>query len=154
MHLCECGVGDVGELRGVSDHLEVSALLFGGECELIPDVHPVAVLLVDLLSADFDLYVIDDVLTDIVQPAGVDAAAVEGNHGLVDLWQGDLEVGSVCQISVSADGAGHATTEVCLPGEGLFDAFHGKVRVALELGLPVGDFGGSGEVTVLCSICD
>jgi hypothetical protein len=72
VHVGEGGVGDVGELRGVTDHLEVPALLFCADHELVPDVHPVSVMLVNLLAADLDLYVSNDLFSDVVQPAGVD----------------------------------------------------------------------------------
>ena len=51
----EGGVSDVGELSGVSNHLEISTLLLGRHGELVPDVHPVAVLAIDALATNLHL---------------------------------------------------------------------------------------------------
>jgi superfamily II DNA or RNA helicase len=58
-------------LGGVANHLEITSLLLGGESKLIPDVHPVTVLTVNSLASNLDLYLCDELLTDVVQPTGV-----------------------------------------------------------------------------------
>jgi len=65
-HGGELGIGDVRELGGVTDHLEVAALLLRGHGDLVPDVHPVTVLAVNALATNLDLNLGDDLLTDIV----------------------------------------------------------------------------------------
>ena len=60
----ERGIGDVGKLGGVTNHLEVAAEVLGGHRELVPDVHPVAILAIDALAADLDLNLRDELLTD------------------------------------------------------------------------------------------
>ena len=60
----ESRIGDVGELGGVSDHLEVAALLLGGHGDLVPDVHPITVLAIDALTTDLNLNLGDKLLTD------------------------------------------------------------------------------------------
>jgi hypothetical protein len=51
---CETGVGKVCKLTGLANHLVVSRFLFAGKGKLVPDVHPVTILTVDTLTADFD----------------------------------------------------------------------------------------------------
>ena len=60
----ERGVRDVGKLSGVTNQLEVSALLLGRHRDLVPDVHPVTVLAIDALTTDLNLNLGDKLLTD------------------------------------------------------------------------------------------
>ena len=148
----EGGVRDVGELGGVSNHLEVPTLLLGGERDLVPDVHPVSVLAIDALSADLNLNLGDELLADEVHPAGINGSNSTGSHRLVDLGEGDLEVGAVSKISVTGDRARHAASEVSLSGEGLLDGLHREVGVAPVRHLPEGDLGGTSEENVLRAV--
>ncbi len=149
----EGGVRDVGELRGVSNHLEVPTLLLGGERNLVPDVHPVSVLAINALSADLNLNLGDELLADEVHPAGIDAlGASRVLHGLVDLGEGHLEVGAVGKISVAGDRARHTASEVSLSGEGLLDGLHREVGVAPVRDLPEGDLRGAGQEDVLRAV--
>ena len=71
------GVGpDGGEVGGVANHVGVTDLVTGGLGELVPDVEPVAVVLVDPLAADLDLDGLQEDVTDPVEPpervSGVD----------------------------------------------------------------------------------
>jgi len=65
-YIGECGVGDVCKLGGVTNHLEVSALLLGGHGKLVPDVHPVTILAIDALATNLNLNLGDELLTDVV----------------------------------------------------------------------------------------
>jgi len=58
------GSGHVGKLGGVTDHLVVTRLLLLGKGKLVPDVHPVTVLTVNALSANLDLNLGDELLTN------------------------------------------------------------------------------------------
>ena len=60
----EAGIRDVSELGGVANHLEVSTLLLSRHGELVPDVHPVAVLAIDALATNLHLYLGDKLLAD------------------------------------------------------------------------------------------
>ena len=149
----EGGVRDVGELGGVSNHLEVPTLLLGGERDLVPDVHPVSVLAINALSADLNLNLGDELLADEVHPAGINAlGARRVLHGLVNLGEGDLEVGAVSKISVAGDRARHAASEVSLSGEGLLDGLHREVGVAPVRDLPEGDLRGACQEDVLRAV--
>ena len=149
----EGGVGDVGELSGVSNHLEISTLLLGRHGELVPDVHPVAVLAIDALATNLHLNLRDKLLTDKVQPAGPDVVGGRA-HLLVDLGESHLQVSAVAKIAVTGDGAGHTATEVGLTREGLLNGFHGKVCVASVRHLPESNLGCSRKEHVLSAVGD
>ena len=63
-HTGEVGVGDVGKLGGVTNHLEVTRLLLLGEGQLVPDVHPVTILTVNALTTNLNLNLGNQLLTD------------------------------------------------------------------------------------------
>jgi len=56
-------ISDVGKLGGVTDHLEVSALLLGRHGKLVPDVHPVTILTVNTLTTNLHLDLSNKLLT-------------------------------------------------------------------------------------------
>jgi len=60
------GFSDVGELGGVSNHLEVTTLLLGRKGHLVPDVHPVSILTVYALTTNLNLNLSDELLSNIV----------------------------------------------------------------------------------------
>ena len=150
----EGGVRDVGKLRRVTDHLEVTTLLLTRERELVPDVHPVTVLAVNALATDLNLNLGDELLADEVQPAGINTVRARGDHGLVDLRERHLEVGAVAEITVAGDRASNAATEVSLARESLLDRLHGEVRVAAVRHLPESNFGRSREEHILSTVSD
>jgi len=154
----ERGIRDIGQLGRVANHLEVSTLLLSRHGELVPDVHPVAVLAIDALATNLNLHLGDELLTDEVQPAGPDTTVVKGeSHGvhlLVDLGEGHLQVSAVAKIAVTGDRAGHAAAEVGLAGEGLLNGFHGEVCVAPVRHLPESNLGCSRKEHVLSAVGD
>ncbi len=149
----ESGVGDVGKLSGMANHLVVASLLLSRHSKLIPDVHPGAILAVNALATDLDLNLSNELLTGVVQPTGIDITR-RALHGLVDLGQGDLHVGAVSKISVSGDGAGNTATKVSLTVEGLLNGLHGEVGVASVRHLPESDLGASSKENILRAIGD
>jgi len=139
--LRERGISDEGKLGGVTDHLEVSTLLFGGHCELVPDVHPVTILAVNSLATNLNLNLSDQLLTGEIQPTGIDtganASGEGGNtHELVNLGKSDLQVCSVSKITVSGDCALDATSKISLTIESLLNGFNGKVSISTISNLP------------------
>ena len=118
----------VGQLRHVTHHLGVTGLLARLLGQLIPDVQPVAIVLVDALATDLDLDVLDQVVANPVEPAELGTAAV----GALQLHSGQrgLQVHAVDQITVALDHARHALAEAGRAVEGVLDRLHSEVRVA------------------------
>ena len=160
VNISERGVGDEGELGGVSNHLEVTSLLLGSHGELVPDVHPITILTVNALTTNLDLNLSDDLLSGEVQPTGIDtggsssAGVGTDTHELVDLGESHLKVGAVSKITIAADRALDTTTEIGLSVEGLFNSLNGKVGVASVSHLPEGDLRITSKVYVLSAVSD
>jgi hypothetical protein len=66
INIREGRISDEGKLGGVTNHLEVAALLLRGHCELVPDVHPVTILAVNALATNLNLNLGDELLTRVV----------------------------------------------------------------------------------------
>jgi hypothetical protein len=150
----ESHVGNVGKLSGVSNHLIITSLLLSRHSELIPDVHPVTILAVNSLASNLNLDLGKQLLTGVIQPTSIDRTSTTGSHTLVNLWESNLDVGAVSQISVSGDCAGHTATKVSLTVEGLLDGLHGEVGVASVRHLPVCDLGVSCKENILGAVGD
>ena len=118
---------EVRQLRDVANHLGVTSLLARLLRELIPDVQPLSVVLVDALPADLELDLLDEVVTDPVEPAELGARAVRG--GERDLGERRLEVHAVDQVAVALDRARDRLAEARRPVEGVLNRLHGEVRV-------------------------
>jgi hypothetical protein len=150
----EQGVSDEGQLGGVADHLEVAALLLSGHSKLVPDVHPVTVLAINALATDLNLNLGNQLLTWEVEPTGINTAVIGLLQGLTDLGQSDLKVSAVSQITITRNGAGHATTEIGLAVKSLLDRLHSEVGVTLVRNLPESNLGVASQINVLCAIGD
>ena len=66
----------VGQHRHVTNHLGIAGLLASLLGKLIPDVHPVTVVLVDTLTTNLNLHGLDKVVAHPVEPAELSARAV------------------------------------------------------------------------------
>jgi hypothetical protein len=69
---------DVGEFRDVTNHLGVTSLLASLLGELIPDLEPVTVVLVNALTTDLELNVGDEIVANPVEPAELGTRTVLG----------------------------------------------------------------------------
>ena len=141
---------DAEGLWQLADHFFVSDLLSGGDGELAPDLEPVAVVLVDALSTDFDLDVVHDKVADGVDPAEA------GGVGVVDADGGQrgLQVDAVDEVAVSRNSACDSSTEIRVSVECLFDGLHGKVGVATVDDFKVGNLRVSSEIDILGTVGD
>lgn len=117
----------IHQLGHVAHHLGVAGLLARLLSQLIPDVHPVTIMLIDLLAADLHIHVGDQVVAHPVEPAELRTRAIAGleHH----LRQCGLQVHTVDQITVTADGALYFLTKVRGAIEGLFNGLHREVGV-------------------------
>ena len=158
IHVGERRIRDEGKLGGVTNHLEITTLLLRSHCELIPDVHPVTVLTVNSLTTDFDFHLSNELLTGEIQPTSVDSGAPGGkvskSHKLINFGKSNLEISSVSQITVSADGALNTTSKVGLSIESLLNGFNGKVSVTSVSDLPESNLRVTSKVDILCAVGD
>jgi len=90
-------------------------------------VHPVTIVLVDALATDFNLNVVDQVVTNPVQPTELSTRAI--GYLQSNLRQSGLEVHAVNQITVTLNGAGDFLAEVGGTIEGVLNGLHGEVSV-------------------------
>ena len=148
----ERGVSQVSELGGVSDHRPVSLLLGSIDSELVPDVHPVAVVAINALATNLNLNLGDELLTGEVEPPSIDAIIVGVGKVLANLGECYLKNGGVSKISVTGDGAGDTPTEISLAIECLLNGLHGKVRVTPVSHLPISNLGVTSKINILCAV--
>ena len=140
----------VHQLGNVANHVGIPSLLTRLLGQLVPDLEPITIVLVDLLTANLEVDVVDQVVTDPVEPAELGTRTISGSEE--NLRQGGLEVDAVDQIAVAADRALHLATEVGSTVEGLLNGFHREVSVATIDDLKKGDLRVTRKIDVLCAI--
>jgi len=143
-------VQEVRELGDVADHLRIAGLLARLLGKLVPDVHPVTVLLVNALTTNLNLNVLDEVVADPVEPTELRARAVRRLQG--DLRQGGLQVHAVNQITVALDRAGDLLAEVRGAVERVLNRLHGEVGVTTVHHLKKRDLRVASQVNVLGAV--
>ena len=143
---------EIDEFRNVANHLGVAGLLARLLRQLIPDLEPVTVVLIDLLSTNLNVDVVDKVVTDPVEPAELGTRAIRTREE--NLGKRGLEVDTVDKIAVTGDRALNLLAEVRRAVERLFNRLHGEVRVAAVHDLEERDLGIAREVNILCTIRD
>jgi len=148
------GIGDKGELGGVSNHGIVTLLLVNRESKVVPDVHPVTILAINALTTDLYLNLGDNLLTWEIKPPGINTILVGALHGLVNLRESNLKVSAVSQITIAGNGASHTTTEVGLSIKSLLDRLHSKVSVTFVRHLPEGNLGVARKINILGAVSD
>jgi len=146
------GGEEVDKLGHIAYHAGVATLLAYGEGELVPDVHPVAVLLIDLLATDLKLDLLDQVVAGPVEPAE-SGGGVSRRLRDVNLGEGGLYIGLPDEITVAGDLAGDIlAVEGGSPVEGLLNRLNREVRVATVHDLEESDFGVTCKVHILSAI--
>jgi hypothetical protein len=142
----------VHEFRDVTNHLGVTGLLASRAGELVPDVEPVTVVLVNALTTDLNLNVLDEVVADPVEPAELGTGTILLSEG--DGRESGLEVDTVDEITITGDGASYTLTEVGDTVEGLLNGFHREVGVAAIELLEESNLGVSSEIDILSTVSD
>ena len=147
----------VDKLRDVANHASVSALLARRKRELVPDVHPVAVLLINLLATNLQLDLLDKVVAGPVEPAEVAIAEVGAvlakNIHQVNLGERGLNVRLPDEITVARDLARDVlAAEGGRAVERLLDRLDRKVRVAPVDNLEEGNLRVARKIHVLSAI--
>ena len=142
----------VGELGHIAYHLGVAGLETRLLGELVPDLEPVTVVLINLLTTDLNVDVVDEVVANPVEPAELGTRAVRRLER--DLGERALEVHTVNQITVTGDGALHLLAEVRRAVERLLNGLHGEVRVAAVHHLEECNLRVTREVDILRTVSD
>ena len=91
-------------------------------------MHPVAIVLVNALTANLNLHGLDEIVAHPVEPAELGTRAVRRLEG--HLGQRGLEVHAVDQVTITLDRARHTLAEARRAVEGVLNGLHGEVRVA------------------------
>ena len=131
-------------------HVEVGKRLADRERELIPDVEPLTVVLVNLLATDLNVDVVNHVLADEGHPR--ERGTVRDRR--VNRGERDLDVDARDEITVAADRALDTLAEVADAVERLLNRLHREVRVAAVELLEERDLRVRRQVDVLCTIGD
>ena len=143
-------VEEVRELGNVADHLGIAGLLARLLGELVPDVEPVAILLVNALATNLNLDIVDEVVTNPVEPAELRARAVGRLQG--NLGKGGLEIHAVNQVAVALDGAGDLLAEVGSAVKRVLNRLHREVSVTTVHHLEKRDLWVASQVHVLGAV--
>uniref|UniRef100_A0A6C0APU3 Uncharacterized protein n=1 Tax=viral metagenome TaxID=1070528 RepID=A0A6C0APU3_9ZZZZ len=122
------GIDDVGELGHVANHLGITGLLTSLLGELVPDVEPVTIVLVDTLTTDLELDIRNKVLANPVEPTELTATAV-GRCVDLNLGKSGLKINTVDQVTVTLNSASDLLAKVRGTIERVLNGLHGKVGV-------------------------
>jgi hypothetical protein len=152
IHRGEFRVSKEGELSSLAHHHVVTALLIGIHRKLSPELHPVTILLVNTLTTNLNLNVINQLVTREIQPPSIYGSISADTHILINFGKSHLEICAVSKVSVTGNGAGHATTKITLSIESLFNGFHCKIGVAAISYLPVSNLWVTSKVNILSTI--
>ena len=110
---------EIRELGDIANHLGIARLLSRLLRELIPDLEPVTVVLVNALAANLELDVANKVVTDPVEPAELGTRAVRREKR--NLRERGLEVDAVDEVTIALNGARHLAAEAGRPVEGVLN---------------------------------
>jgi hypothetical protein len=144
-------LGDqVGELGNVTHHLGVTSLLARLLGELVPDVEPLTIVLVNALTTDLELDFLDQVVTRPVQPAELSTRAVRSSYR--HLRESRLEIHTINQITVTLDRASNGLAKARGTVKRVLNGLHGEVRVATVNRLEESNLRVSSQVDVLGAI--
>jgi hypothetical protein len=146
INISEGRISYESELSGVTNHLVVALFLVLVKGKLAPDVHPVTVVLLDALAANFYFYIFYKLVAREIKPASV------GSHAGVDFRKSYLKVSAVSKVTVAAYSAGYTAAEISLSVESLFNGFHCEVSVATVSYLPEGNLRVASKIYVLSAI--
>jgi hypothetical protein len=141
------GKTGTGEGNSVTNHVVITRLETSRDGELVPDGEPITIVLVDSLTTDLNLDLLDKHVANIVDPA----EEVGRNSGF-DRGESHLKVDSVDKVTVSRNSAGNSLTEVSSTVEGLLDRLHREVSVSAVDNLEEGNLRITGKIDILCAI--
>ena len=136
----------LGKGRNVTNHVGVTCLKTWLLGKLVPNVKPLAVLLVHTLTTNLNLNVVDENVANPVQPAETSVL------GDTEFRKSDLKVHAVHEVTITRDGAGHLLAEVRSAVEHLLNRLHGEVSMAPVDDLEKGDLRIASKVDILSPV--
>ena len=142
---------DEGQVDGAgrgSGHLGVGSLLSLVEVQLGVQAPPLLVVLVNALTTDGQLNIVDRTLSNpvaVIGRVGGDSVSGSGLH---------LDVHVTDEITVTRNGDGHAAGVGGSTIDGLLDVLHREVSVALVFGLEESYLRVTGKVDILGTVSD
>jgi hypothetical protein len=151
INVSEGWICEVSELSGLTNHLKVTGLAVLVHSELGPDVHPVTVLLVNSLTTNLELNILNELMAREIEPACI-YSTPGWSHILVNFWKSYLKVGSVSKITITRNSAGYTATKVRLTIESLLNRLHCEVTMASVCDLPEGNLRITSKINVLSAV--
>lgn len=145
----------VHKFGNVADHTGVTTLLSGGERKLVPDVHPVAILLINLLASNLQLHLLDEVVAGPVEPTERSTRQLSRRDGILERNLGErrLNIRLPDKVTVAGNLAGNVlAVEGGRTIESLFNGLNGKVGVATVDYLEEGNLRIAGKIHILSAI--
>jgi hypothetical protein len=140
----------IGQLGHVTNHLGITGLLTRLLGELVPDVEPLTIVLVNALTTNLELNLLDEVVANPVEPAELGTRTVGGEE--LHLGQSGLEVHTVNQVTVTLDGNSHLLAKARGTVERVLNGLHGEVSVAAVHHLEEGNLRITSQVNILSTI--
>jgi len=141
----------IGELGHVANHLGITCLLTRLLGELVPDVEPVTIVLVDTLTTNLELDIRNKVLANPVEPTELTATAV-GRCIDLNLRESGLKIDTVNQVTVTLNSASDLLAKVRGTIERVLNGLHGKVGVTTVDHLKKSDLRITCKVNILGSV--
>jgi hypothetical protein len=142
-------IGDnLNETGHVSNHVGISRLMTSRLGKLVPDVEPVAIVLVNTLATDFELNVLQENVADPVNPT--ERVSSNGSNER----ERHLKVNTMNQITIARNGAGNLATEVGGTVECLLNRLHREVGMATVDYLEERNLGIPRKIDILSAIGD
>jgi len=114
--------------------------------KFVPDLEPVTVLTVNALSSDFDFHLLNQMVTDMVNPSETVSTGKSG--------ESSLQVHTANQVTAAGNQGSDLATEVSGSVEGLFNRFNGKVGMTTVHNLEVSNLRVASQVDILGTISD
>lgn len=143
----------VYKLGDVTKHTGVTTLLTDWERELVPDVHPITILLIDLLATDLELNLVNKVVARPVKPAESGRSIRRSRYRDINLRERGLDVSLPDKVTVTGDVTRNilAVERGCAV-EWLLNRLNREVRVATVYNLEESNLGVTRKIHILSAI--
>lgn len=128
----------------VSHHFIIAVTLCSRRRELSPDVEPLSGMFINLHLSDFDTYILNECVTDVVDPV-IDGTGT----GIHQRWKIDLKKERPQEVGLAGNQTTDATTEIGVAVELNGDGLHREGRIATKYVLEKRHLGVTREIDIL-----